>query len=309
MAVVVLILCLAYAGDVVANHKPWVWLFMTSLPGMILVAPVIYLLLTKPTDTVFSKDYRERRRRDQIFPTMIVETLHSLVRISTQLWPPHLTSWFQLFLNPSPGTIGCRSQYQMPSVPVQEPGGASRRGLCFMRRQPSGVFALDLREPRVVRQVLPFVGIVAVVVELLGAVGVADVPPALRTDRVASPIVRRDGRPGARGVRVLELGTRLWPSRPCAGRQAAELDQGRVKVEQLRGAAQVAPAETPGPAKMSGTRVERSQSEFLPVIPFSPRCQPWSDQRTTTVSSARPVASRASSTRPTWLSMKLVLAR
>ena len=35
-----------------------------------------------------------------------------------------------------------------------------------------------------------------------------------------------------------------------------------------------AAAATPGPAKISGTRVERSQSEFLPVIPFSPRCQP-----------------------------------
>ena len=33
------------------------------------------------------------------------------------------------------------------------------------------------------------------------------------------------------------------------------------------------PCPAPGPAKISGTWVERSQSEFLPVMAFSPRCQ------------------------------------
>ena len=59
----------------------------------------------------------------------------------------------------------------------------------------------------------------------------------------------------------------------------------------------------------SGTRVDRSHSVFLPVISFSPRCQPWSLQRTTIVSSARPVAASACSTRPTWASMNAVDAR
>ena len=50
---------------------------------------------------------------------------------------------------------------------------------------------------------------------------------------------------------------------------------------------------------MSGTLAERSQRVFFPVILFSPMWYPWSDQRTTTVFSARPVSSRASRTRPT----------
>ena len=60
---------------------------------------------------------------------------------------------------------------------------------------------------------------------------------------------------------------------------------------------------------MSGTRVDRSHSEFLPVIAFSPRCQALSDQTTMIVFSRRPVVFRASTTRPTWLSMNVVLAR
>jgi hypothetical protein len=45
-----------------------------------------------------------------------------------------------------------------------------------------------------------------VIVELLGAIRISDVPPALGPDGVASPIMSRDGRPGAWSGHVLELG-------------------------------------------------------------------------------------------------------
>ena len=133
----------------------------------------------------------------------------------------------------------------------------------------------------------------------------------MRRDRIAwfPAIVGRDGRPGAGASAFLSWGARLWPSSPVrGGRPQSSTSVGKMSSNSA-GWSQVEPVATPGPAKISGTRVERSQRVFLPVIPFSPRCQPWSDQRTTTVSEARPVASRASRTRPTWLSMKLVLAR
>jgi hypothetical protein len=82
-----------------------------------------------------------------------------------------------------------------------------------VRGQLSGVLPFDIRQPRVVGHALPFVGIVTVVVELLGAVRVADVPPTFRTDRVAPPMMSRDGRPGAWGVRILELRNDAGPSR------------------------------------------------------------------------------------------------
>jgi len=83
------------------------------------------------------------------------------------------------------------------------------------------------------------------------AVGVADKPPALRTDRVVSPIMRCDGRVAPRRIRVLELRNQTMALQVLAGRQAAKLDERRVKVEQLRGTrtrrtrANARPGETP----------------------------------------------------------------
>jgi hypothetical protein len=59
LAIVSLIVCLAYAGYLVVNHKPWTWFFSTSAPAMVLIAAVIYLLLSRPSDIVFSKEHRE----------------------------------------------------------------------------------------------------------------------------------------------------------------------------------------------------------------------------------------------------------
>ena len=67
--------------------------------------------------------------------------------------------------------------------------------------------------------------------------------------------------------------------------------------------------DTPGPATISGTRVPSSHSVFFPVIPFSPRCHPWSPHTTTIVFSASPASSRAVRIRPTCESTKLVQAR
>ena len=65
----------------------------------------------------------------------------------------------------------------------------------------------------------------------------------------------------------------------------------------------------PGAEIMSGTRVASSHKVDLCQCPFSPRCQPWSDQSTTTVLLANALASSASRTRPSWASAKEILAR
>ncbi len=100
-----------------------------------------------------------------------------------------------------------------------------------MSRQPSGVLTLDVREPSIPGQVLPFVRVVAVVVEFLGAVRVMNVSPGLRADRVVPSIVSRDGRAGARRVRVLELGNEALALQAGEGFQLAKFNKGREKVQ------------------------------------------------------------------------------
>ena len=91
---------------------------------------------------------------------------------------------------------------------------------------------------------------------------------------------------GARGGRRPSTAARGCGLPGLRARQAARVRRGSGRGRAARRARRNAPpAATPGPAKISGTRVDRSQSVFLPVIPFSPRCQPWSDQSTTMVSS------------------------
>jgi hypothetical protein len=54
-----LVICLAYAGDVVLNQKPLAWLLMTSVPGMALSGLVLLTLLSPRSRRVFSSPYRE----------------------------------------------------------------------------------------------------------------------------------------------------------------------------------------------------------------------------------------------------------
>jgi hypothetical protein len=60
IAIVVLILCLAYAGDVLVNQKPLSLLLMTSVPGVLVAGFGLLLLLSPTTARVFSSPYRER---------------------------------------------------------------------------------------------------------------------------------------------------------------------------------------------------------------------------------------------------------
>ena len=92
-----------------------------------------------------------------------------------------------------------------------------------MRGQPARVVAQYVGKAKVAREVVPFVGIGFVVVELLGAVGVADISPALGTNRVAPPVVGGNGRPRARGIGVLELGHKAVAVKAVLGGQAAKL--------------------------------------------------------------------------------------
>jgi hypothetical protein len=58
VALVFLMFCLIYVGDVCVNRKPWVWIFITSVPGTILIAWVVYVLLSPRIAIVFSKECR-----------------------------------------------------------------------------------------------------------------------------------------------------------------------------------------------------------------------------------------------------------
>ena len=68
-------------------------------------------------------------------------------------------------------------------------------------------------------------------------------------------------------------------------------------------------ASMPGPAKMMGTRQERSHKVNFRQWSFSPNCQPWSLHKTTIVLPAWGPLSSASITRPTLASAKLTQAR
>ena len=75
----------------------------------------------------------------------------------------------------------------------------------------------------------------SMVVELLRAIGVPDVPPSFRADGMVAPVVRGDGRPGARRGRVLELRDKAVTLQAAPGRQPAEVDEGGIDIKQLGG--------------------------------------------------------------------------
>ncbi len=66
---------------------------------------------------------------------------------------------------------------------------------------------------------------------------------------------------------------------------------------------------TRGATIKNGTRVARSQSVCLCHAPFSPNCQPWSDQTTMTVLLWYELFSKASNRSPTIASAKLIEAK
>src|SRR5690606_16707979 len=67
-------------------------------------------------------------------------------------------------------------------------------GLLVHLRQPAAVLADHLGEAGVAGQVGPFVGVLAHVVELFGAVGVDDIPPVFAADAVVVVVVSGDRR-------------------------------------------------------------------------------------------------------------------
>ena len=67
VALLFLILCLAYIGDVLLNHKPLTWLLFTSVPGLVVVALVLWTLLSPKSSVIFSERYRDQAAmRDQV---------------------------------------------------------------------------------------------------------------------------------------------------------------------------------------------------------------------------------------------------
>ena len=72
-------------------------------------------------------------------------------------------------------------------------------------RQPARQLTLDARALHLRDQVGPFVGVGAVVIQFLRAVGVTDVAPSVGANAVVALVVRRNRRPGALRRRVFQL--------------------------------------------------------------------------------------------------------
>jgi hypothetical protein len=58
LALLFLLICLLYTGDVLFNKKPLEWLLFTSAPGLIVVGLVLWTLLSPRASVVFSERYR-----------------------------------------------------------------------------------------------------------------------------------------------------------------------------------------------------------------------------------------------------------
>ena len=63
VALLFLVICLGYAGNVLLNHKPLAWLLTTSVPGLIVVHLVLSTLLSPKSSVLFSGKYREQMTR------------------------------------------------------------------------------------------------------------------------------------------------------------------------------------------------------------------------------------------------------
>src|ERR1039458_1435831 len=97
-------------------------------------------------------------------------------------------------------------------------------------RQPARQLTLDARALHLRDQVGPFVGVGAVVIQFLRAVGVTDVAPSVGANAVVALVVRRNRRSGALRRRVFQLRQEAVTFESGPDRQVAEFDQGRVKI-------------------------------------------------------------------------------
>ena len=95
-----------------------------------------------------------------------------------------------------------------------------------------------LQDPHHLRhpgEVVPLVGVGPHVVQLLGAVGVADVAPVLRPHPVVVVVVGGDGGTFARGRGVFQLRHQAHALEVVARRQSAQIDERVVHVDEPDG--------------------------------------------------------------------------
>ena len=135
---------------------------------------------------------------------------------------------------------------------------------------------------------------------------------ALGADAAARPLGTADlgiGRGLARAVGVVEQGAQAPALEAGRGRQAAEVGEGRVDVDQFGEARRRAAVPlVPRCRHDQGDSRGLFEEGLFFQWPCSPRMNPWSLRKTTTVRSVSLRRSRASSSRPTWASMKVVPA-
>src|SRR5271157_4538596 len=93
---------------------------------------------------------------------------------------------------PKPGVVF------LDERPLATARGGRGRGLW----QPPREFLAVSAEPGIGDQVRPLVRVVAMVVELLGPVRIADVAPVFRANRVIAPVEGGNSRPRTRSLRI-----------------------------------------------------------------------------------------------------------
>ena len=90
------------------------------------------------------------------------------------------------------------------SIILQDPLRAAGHGRAIHLGQPASQFQLDRLQVGLSGQVMPFVRIGLQVIQLFGVVGITDVPPALRADRMIPLIMGCDRRTLADELCVFE---------------------------------------------------------------------------------------------------------
>ena len=113
-------------------------------------------------------------------------------------------------------------------------------------------------------QVVPFVGILGMIVQFLRSIAVADITEPLGTHGALPALVLGHGRKIPRHFRVLQKRNDARPIKIFSWFQSAEFDQGRVYAKGIDwSTASRPPLVKPGTEIMKGMRVASSQSVLL----------------------------------------------
>ena len=159
----------------------------------------------------------------------------------------------------------------------------------MVSRNPLSHFPFHCGVLRIVCEVVPLPAIIVVIVKLFRSVRVGDVAVAFRLKSVVFVAENREGGFVPGGFRDSSSG-RSGPSLPAAHpavhSRSARRASDRCRADSPACHWSILVSSLRGPPRRRLTRVARSQSEYFPQRPFSPRWKPWSLHKTIMVLSA-----------------------